>query len=191
MTFRILNHYAIPKLQKYDIEYIIICKADGGASFVVEVDYFKVSWPISICDENKHTWRAGMFLICKSLNEMKFKQRSFEDSIGNFFAYLMLICCLYGKIIFDMVYTVCPAWSCPGCANNFAREYFYISFAQRYFCASIVYNKVDPLSALQKIMHSNPTFLKLRCGIVVIKNSKTCKAFHFQAIKGLRLPFLK
>ena len=58
MTFRILNHYIVmPKLQKCGIEYILsICRADGGGggSFVVEVDYFKVSWPRPIHNENKH-----------------------------------------------------------------------------------------------------------------------------------------
>ena len=66
-------------------------------------------------------------------------------------------------------------------------EYFYITLTQRYFCTNTIYSKADPLSALQMIMYSNPTSLKLRHGIVV-KNSRICKGCHFQAVKGLKLP---
>ena len=48
---------------------------------------------------------------------MKFKQRSFENSIG-IFAYLMLICCGYGyQIIVSNVSAsvVHSAESCPSC----------------------------------------------------------------------------
>ena len=121
-----------------------------------------------------------MLLICKFLNEMKLNLNKEALKIP-----LVIFCLFDADLLLVWINNFRHGLDFRS-TNNFAREHFYITLAQRYFCASIIYNKAVPLSALQIIMYSNPTFLKLRCGVVVIKNSKTCKGCHFHAIKGHR-----